>query len=128
MINSILFKTLLFSALFIFPTIQQSPGGGITGNSTIIGPGNGTTNGNTNTSSPGGVISGVRPDGTCNPFYAVCPSYTNGTDMCDAVQVAGQIIVNSPNDTSFFYVNEDVNITISYTSNVDPRYLEMSSK
>ena len=108
MIKSIISRYLLLLTLFSSPTIQQA----VPGNETATGSGNGTT-----VARP---IPGTFPNGTCDPFHAVCPSYTNGIDACDPVMVAGQIIVNSPNDTSYFYVNEDINVTVSYTSNTDP--------
>ena len=134
MLDSLIFRFLLFTSFLTLPALQQGPtnGGGTgTGNGTVAGTGNGTANagngtaaGNRTTSPSLGLpIPGAFPNGTCDPFHAVCPEYTNGSAACDPVQVAGQIIVNSPNDTSFFYTNENINVTISYTANCDPRYV-----
>lgn len=135
MLESAIFRFLLLAFFLSHSAVQQetTPGGntgsaGNTGNGTATAgngtatTGNGTATGNRTNSPPLGLpIPGRFANGTCDPFHAVCPEYTNGSMTCDPVQVAGQIIVNSPNDTSFFYANENINVTISYTANVDPQ-------
>ena len=99
---------------------QGTPGTGNTGGGTNAGPTTNPNGGNGATNRAPGAVG----NGTCDPFRAVCPSYTDGTDQCDDVmQGAGQIILNSPNQTSFFYINENINVSISYTTNTNPQYV-----
>ncbi len=45
-------------------------------------------------------------DTVCDPGLGQCPGYTSGLLTCPDISVAGQLIVTSPNLTSYFYVGQ----------------------
>jgi hypothetical protein len=53
----------------------------------------------------------------CDPFYEVCPGVA-----CDPVGLAGQVIITSPNDTSFAYLEQPVLISIKTTDLTNEKY------
>lgn len=53
---------------------------------------------------------------SCDPFTTKCPDVD-----CDLPQVSGQVLINSPNATSYQYVDKPINFTISFTTQTNER-------
>jgi hypothetical protein len=66
------------------------------------------------------TTTGSNNSTACDPFYSVCPDFTNGERECDPPGQAGRLLVNSPNNTAFYYIGAPINVSISYTRETNP--------
>ncbi|KAJ3189104.1 hypothetical protein HDU85_002729 [Gaertneriomyces sp. JEL0708] len=54
------------------------------------------------------------PPPACNPILEICPNPT-----CTDSENIGQVLISSPNRSSFFYIGNPINITWDYSAEVD---------